>query len=209
MFLKSFCCGPLATNCYLIACDETKLAAIIDAPLETAPLLKKTINQFELVPKMILLTHSHLDHIAEVGLLINEFNIPVYVHPSDNGNLNDPGSDGLPLFFPVSGVKSEHLLRDSEEIFIGNLKIEVIHTPGHSPGGVCFYLKKNAVLFSGDTLFQGTIGNLSFPTASPKEMWKSLKKLAMLPADTVVYPGHGEPTTIGAEAWIVEAEKLF
>ncbi len=87
--------------------------------------------------------------------------------------------------------------------------IKVIHTPGHSPGGVCFYLPSEKILFSGDTLFRGTIGNLSLPTARPDLMWDSLKKLAALPPETKVYPGHGGPTTISAEKWIAHAKGKF
>jgi glyoxylase-like metal-dependent hydrolase (beta-lactamase superfamily II) len=100
-------------------------------------------------------------------------------------------------------------LEDGQVLAVGEFQIEVIHTPGHTPGGVCFYLKEQKILFSGDTLFQGTIGNLSFPTARPARMWDSLKRLAALPKETRVYPGHGDPTTIGKEQWIANAEDRF
>ena len=148
---------------------------------------------------MILLTHSHWDHMAEASILKEKLDIPLYVHSEDAQNLEVPGSDGLPLFYPIKAVKADHFLFDGEILFLGTLKIKVIHTPGHSPGGVCFYLENEAILISGDTLFQGTCGKVSFPTSNPSKMKHSLKKLSHLPPDTKVYPGHGPDTTIGAE----------
>ena len=132
--------------------------------------------------------------MAEVALLKQSVHAPVYVHKGDAENLETPGADKLPLHFPVTGVKADGFLTDGQEMSVGNLKIQVIHTPGHTPGGVCFYLPKEKVLISGDTLFRGTIGNVSFPTARADLMWVSLKKLAALPQDVKVYPGHGGPT---------------
>ncbi len=205
MILEFFPSGPAETNAYLLGCPETKRAVVIDVPFESTPLLLQRSQALSLSIEMILLTHSHWDHTAEVALLKERLNIPVYVHKEDAGNLEDPGSDGLPLFFPIAGVKPDGFLSDGQELEIGSLHIQVIHTPGHTPGGVCFYLPKEMVLISGDTLFRGTIGNLSFPTARPALMWNSLKRLAALPEETKVYPGHGEPTTIGREKWIAQA----
>jgi hydroxyacylglutathione hydrolase len=158
---------------------------------------------------MILLTHSHWDHTAEVSLLKEQLQVPIYIHKEDVKNLEEPGSDRLPLLYPIRAVKPDDYLYDGQILMVGELAIEVIHTPGHTPGGVCFYLKQQKALFSGDTLFKGTIGNLSFPTARPKLMWASLERLAKLPKDTKVYPGHGPATTIGAEEWLSNAEEYF
>jgi glyoxylase-like metal-dependent hydrolase (beta-lactamase superfamily II) len=209
MILKTFCSGPAETNAYLLGCLETKRAAVIDVPFESAELLVQSAEKHSLTIEKILLTHSHWDHTAEVALLKETLSIPVYVHSDDVGNLENPGSDGLPLFFPIRGAKADHFLTDGQELSVGNLNIRVIHTPGHSPGCVCFYLPKEKTLFSGDTLFRGTIGNLSFPSSRPALMWNSLKTLSALPSDTKVYPGHGDPTTIGAEKWIAHAQERF
>jgi len=199
MIIEVFPSGPLETNCYLIGCQTLKRALVIDAPFKCSKDLLGRAKELDLHIDMLLLTHSHWDHMAEAALLKELYNIPVYVHREDAENVEDPGSDRLPLFFPIKGVKPDGFLSDGQHIAVGELSIEVIHTPGHTPGGVCFYIEKEHVLFSGDTLFRGSIGNLSFPTARPALMSKSLKRLAQLPAETVVYPGHGEPTTIGAE----------
>lgn len=205
MILEVFPSGPADTNAYLLACSQTKQAAVIDVPFDSVDPLLKCAEKLGLSIKMILLTHSHWDHTAEVALLKQKTNAPVYVHQEDAGNLEVPGSDKLPLFLPVVGVKEDGFLTGGQELHVGNLLIQVIHTPGHTPGGVCFYLPNEKVLISGDTLFRGTIGNLSFPTARPELMWQSLKKLALLPRETKVYPGHGGPTTIGEEQWIAKA----
>jgi len=209
MILETFPSGPADTNAYLIACSETKQAVVIDVPFESADLILERAKELGLSIQIILLTHSHWDHTAEVALLKQSLNVSVYVHKEDAENLETPGADKLPLFFPVTGVKADGFLTEGQEINVGNLKIQVIYTPGHTPGGVCFYFPKEKVLISGDTLFKGTIGNLSFPTARADLMWVSLKKLAALPQDVKVYPGHGGPTTIGAEKWIAHAQERF
>jgi glyoxylase-like metal-dependent hydrolase (beta-lactamase superfamily II) len=209
MILEVFPSGPADTNAYLVACEKERKAVVIDVPFEsTEPILRKA-SELSLTIESILLTHSHWDHTAEVGLLKEQLHIPVYVHKEDAGNLEVPGSDKLPLFFPIQGIKPDGFLADGDERMVGQLRIVVIHTPGHTPGGVCFYLPSEKVLLSGDTLFRGTIGNLSFPTARPSLMWSSLKKLAALPPETKVYPGHGGPTTIREEQWIARAENSF
>jgi hydroxyacylglutathione hydrolase len=205
MILEVFPSGPVETNAYLLACSETKRAVVVDVPFESADQLVACAKRHGVVIEKILLTHSHWDHTAEAALLKEKLDIPLYVHAEDAGNVKEPGSDRLPLPFPVKGVKEDGFLTDGQEIYVGTLCIRVIHTPGHTPGGVCFYLPKEKVLLSGDTLFRGTIGNLSFPTARPALMWDSLKRLAALPPETKVYPGHGAPTTIKAEQWIAHA----
>lgn len=209
MILEVFASGPADTNAYLLACSNTRQGVVIDVPPDSAEALLKRIFELKINIAMILLTHSHWDHFADASELKEKLNVPLYIHKEDAANLIDPGSDGLPLFFPIKRVEPSGFLEDGQAISVGELQIEVIHTPGHTPGGVCFYLKKQRILFSGDTLFQGTIGNLSFPTARPGRMWDSLKRLAALPKETQVYPGHGDPTTIGKEQWIVNAEDRF
>ncbi len=209
MILQSFPLGPADTNAYLLGCSETKRAAVIDAPFGSTDAVIKRAGELGLRIEILLLTHSHWDHIAEASLFKEKLQIPIYIHEEDAENVKHPGSDQLPMFFPVKGVEPDRFLLDKQVISMGSLSIEVIHTPGHTPGGVCFYIADHKTLLSGDTLFQGTIGNLSFPTARPKLMWASLKRLAQLPKDTKVYPGHGEPTTIGDESWIAHAEQRF
>lgn len=199
MFVEFFSSGPLETNTVILGCSKTHKAVIIDVPIGSTQNILKTIRKNSLHPEMILLTHSHWDHIGEVSLLKSELKIPVYIHKEDAGNLENPGSDRLPILAPILGVLPDGFLTEGQVINVGELEIHVIHTPGHTPGCVCFYLPKENLLISGDTLFRRSIGNLSLPTARPNLMPESLKKLSKLPPETRVIPGHGEETTIGAE----------
>ncbi len=203
MILEIHTSGPVETNAYLLGCPHTKSSVLIDAPLECSDWLFDRVAHWNLSSPTILLTHSHWDHMAEAAICKKKYGLPIWVHREDAENLQKPGADGLPLFFPVEGVKPDRLLEDGDEIQVGEILLKVLHTPGHSPGSLCFYAKEQGLLFSGDTLFQGTMGRVDFPTSSPKNMKKSLLKLSSLPADTRVYPGHGEATTIGTEKkWI-------
>lgn len=204
-----FSSGPFATNAYIISCPETKEAMIVDPAPESAPKLLESIEINHLTVEKIVLTHTHWDHFGDLALIKEKTEAPVYVHPKDQANLESPGSDGLPMFIPVEGSTADHLMEDGQVLSVGNLNFQVIHTPGHSPGGICLYCKAENILISGDTLFKGSIGNLSFPTASPDDMWKSLEKLAKLPKETRVFPGHGDSTTIGAESWLTHAKEHF
>ncbi|HSW86510.1 MAG TPA: MBL fold metallo-hydrolase [Rhabdochlamydiaceae bacterium] len=203
MILEVFPSGPLETNAILLGCSKTKHAAIIDAPFDSFHQILQRVKKLGLKVEMILLTHSHWDHIAEAASMKKQLKIPIYIHAEDAGNLESPGADGLPLLFPIEGVKADHFLSNDQIVPLGEMRIKVIHTPGHSPGCVCFYIENEKTLISGDTLFRGAHGKTSFPTSSPKSMLESLKKLSKLPADTMVYPGHGPATTIGEESWMV------
>ncbi len=206
MILEKFICGPVDTNAYLFGDD--KLCAI-DPAYDSKDLILAVLEKTGLTLDKILLTHSHWDHIADVKALQEATNAPVYVNKLDAIYLEKPGSDGLPSILPIQGVKTDCFLEDGATVTVGNLVFQIIHTPGHSPGGVCFYQKEQKLLFSGDTLFQGTIGNLGFPTSDPDAMWESLKKLEKLPLDTRVLPGHGPDTFLEDERWIGRAKEKF
>lgn len=209
LVIKAFPAGPLETNGYIVWCDQTKSCAIIDPAPGSTKALTQFISQYQLDPKMILLTHSHWDHTADVASVKKIYPLPVYIHQLDEGNLINPGTDGLPVFFHIEGVKPDHHLVDGQKIPLGQNTLEVIFTPGHTPGGVCFYNADSKILLTGDTMFKGSIGNLSFPTARPELMWSSLDRLAKLPPDTKIYPGHGLTSTIGTETWLPKAREFF
>ncbi|MDN3509678.1 MAG: MBL fold metallo-hydrolase [Candidatus Neptunochlamydia sp.] len=205
--VEYFPSGPFETNAYILGCSGTNKGVIIDPAPDSAEALIDGSAGIRI--KAILLTHSHWDHIGDLKKIKTGFDVPVYVHPSDRSNVVNPGNDKLPLMFHIDGVEPEFDVQEGQIIEVGKLRVIVIETPGHTPGGVCFYLPKEKILFSGDTLFKGSIGNLSFPTADPQAMWRSLKKLEKLPPETVVYPGHGPSTTIGDENWLPKSEELF
>lgn len=210
MIVQVFSSGPFSTNAYLAACEETREAAIIDPAPDSFQKIDAFLIDHQLKPSKILLTHSHWDHIADVHAWKEKYNLPVYLHPLDAPNLEHPGADGLPCWLAIPSVKLDFPLEEGVMVQVGKLNFQVWHTPGHSPGSVCFYEPQQGLLFSGDTLFQGTIGNLSFPTSQPSLMWPSLLKLAQLPLKTRVLPGHGFETTIQAESsLLLNAKKMF
>lgn len=209
MIVEVFPSGPVNTNAILIGCEKTRTGVFIDPSAGSAQKLLDAAEKHHLKIQAIYLTHSHWDHFVDAAYLKQKLRIDVYVHEKDAENLIHPGADRLPTFFDIEGVEPTHLLEDGDKGSIGDLQFVVIHTPGHCPGSVCFYFEKEQVLISGDTLFKGTIGRLDLPTAEPKKMWISLKKLALLPGVTKVYPGHGPTTTIGAETWLSSAENMF
>lgn len=209
MFIETFPSGPFETNAYVVGCPKTKEAVIIDPAPGSEKSISHYLKQNSLIPKEIWLTHTHWDHIGDVKKLKALYGLAVRVHKQDAPNLRKPGADGLPLFFAIEGVEPDFFLTEGEILTLGDMKWEVIHTPGHSPGSVCFYSKESKTLLSGDTLFKGSIGNLSFPTSDASSMWNSLKKLENLPKETRFFPGHGEPSTIERESWLKDAPQIF
>lgn len=207
--IHSFPSGPFSTNAYVFACPDTQQAIVIDPAPESAFAILAFLKHHGLTCTKIVLTHSHWDHIADVKPIKDATRAPIYIHELDVPNLENPGSDGLPCWIPIPPMHPDVLIAEGDRISVGNRSFEVIHTPGHSPGSICLHDRQHHILFSGDTLFQGTIGNLSFPTSQPQLMWPSLAKLNLLNPETKVYPGHGPATTIGEEKWLPSAEELF
>ncbi len=203
MLLYKFPTGPFKTNAILIGCPITKKGAVIDPAYLSTTQILDFAQKDGLTIEKILLTHSHWDHFGDAKVLKQKTGAELYVHPLDAQNLIKPGSDKLPLMIPLQPVQYDHFVNDGDRISVGEISFLVIHTPGHSPGGVCYYSRENNLLISGDTLFCGTIGNTQFPTSNADDMWISLKKLGQLPKETKVVPGHGPDTTIGQEQqWV-------
>ncbi len=191
--VKTFCLGPLATNAYLVIDRQTKTAVIVDAP-QGAGEVKNEIDRQGLKLLYVLLTHGHADHIA--GLL--EFDARFYIHRYDEPFLADPSRNLSSFFQPVSVISQASLIKDRQVVFFAGHEFEVIHTPGHSPGSVCF--KIDNYLFSGDTLFFDSVGRTDLPGASQEDLFISIKeKLLPLGRQIVVLPGHGGATTLGRE----------
>lgn len=191
--------GALGANCYLYACMESKKAAIIDPGADGKKIYRWVLEK-GLKVDYILLTHGHVDHIGAVDELRELLGkVSVGIHAGDAGMLTD-GMRNLSNYFGpgLALKKADFLLQDGQELAIGKQTLKVISTPGHSPGGVCFLSSEG--LFSGDTLFAGSIGRTDFPGGSLEQLLDGVKKkLLILPEDTRVFPGHGEETTIGEE----------
>ncbi|MCH9614470.1 MAG: hypothetical protein SP1CHLAM54_15700 [Chlamydiia bacterium] len=191
-------CGEYGTNAILLADTDSKKAVCID-PGDGALgfFLEKEEWDFE----AIWLTHSHFDHIADLATLKAKYQLPVWVHPLDEKNVLKPGSDGLKFDILVAPCKVDHHFEDGMRMKLGAYEFEVLHLPGHSPGGVAFYCESEKLLISGDVLFKAGFGRVDLPHSDPMKMRSSINRLCALPEDTLVYPGHGETTTIGDEAW--------
>ena len=184
--------GELETNCYILLDEETMEAAVID-PADEAETLRDTIENLGATLKYILLTHGHRDHTLAVPKLHEMFpDAAVYIHAADKGQV------GI-YRYPMEELIGEDLkfYDDGDTLKLGNLTIEVITTPGHTGGSVC--LRVGNALFTGDTLFAGSMGRIDLPGAQPDKMMSSLARLAKLEGDYDVYPGHMEPTTMARE----------
>ncbi|MFD2133545.1 MBL fold metallo-hydrolase [Pseudogracilibacillus auburnensis] len=200
MEIQTLSLGPLGTNCYIVSKNNE---CLIFDPGGDANLIVQYVTKNKLTPKAILLTHAHFDHIGAVDLLRKKYAISVYLHENEKDWLDDPSLNRSSLFFGRDGgiktEKPEHILTEGT-IQIGAFSIEVIHTPGHSPGSVTFIFKEEKLIVSGDVLFQQGIGRTDLPEGSINELANSIvTKLYTLPNECIVYPGHGPNTTIGSE----------
>lgn len=184
----------LGANCYVVKTEEGCIVIDAGVPLET---VQQRAGNCPIAA--VLLTHAHVDHVLYLQMY-TEKGIPVYLHEADNAAMGDPelnlSSDLLEtMTFPAA----DHLIREGDRLSLAGLDIEVLHTPGHTPGSVCFRIGDD--LFSGDTLFRSGYGRVDFPGGNVADMAASLKRLKKLPGQTRVYPGHGGPTTIAREQW--------
>ena len=193
--------GQLQTNCYIVICEETKEAIVID-PADEGGFIAEKILSLGLRPMMIVATHGHFDHVLGLLELKLAFNLPFAIHPDDEFLLKQARQSALHwLKRQVDPVPmNDTRLSEGEEIKFGKEKLKVMHTPGHTPGSVSLYNEKDKILFSGDTIFAGgAVGRTDFKYSSNKDLRGSIKKLMLLPSETVIYAGHGEESTIGSE----------
>jgi len=198
MDVYTLCLGELGTNCYIVS-SENKNAVIID-PADEAEKIFEFVQNKGLSPKKILLTHGHYDHILAAQDVRAKYGIPVYVHLNDKLKLSSRTENLHAVFLaqkPFKEVKEPVTFYDEEIIEQDELKFEAIHTPGHTPGSVC-YICGEAV-FTGDTLFKDSIGRTDFPGGSYDDILSSLERLKELEGNRKIYPGHGEATTLERE----------
>jgi hydroxyacylglutathione hydrolase len=197
-FLDTLIVSDLQINCYLLGCRATREAAVID-PGGDSQLIIAKVAERQAIVKMILLTHGHFDHIGALDKIRKEYNCPVLIHSADANALTNPMINLSALTGnSLATDEAEQLLEDGDRIPLGNLSLEVLHTPGHTRGGIC--IKYDGLLFSGDTLFNSGIGRTDLPGGNMAQLEQSIReKLFALPDDTLVLPGHGESTGIGFE----------
>ena len=199
MLIKQLPVGLLQTNCYLLGCKETHEGVIID-PGDEAEWILAEVKQAGLTIKYILDTHAHFDHIMANGPLIEATGAVLALHPLDLPLLRTKGGANLFGFDCPASPEPALKLADGDRLTFGQYTLQVLHTPGHSPGHVAFYEPAEGVIFDGDVLFAGGIGRTDLPGGSYETLMTSITdRLLVLPDETVVYSGHGPVTTIGEE----------
>ena len=198
MIIKTLEVGPIMANCYILGCEETKEAVVID-PGDEADRILMTLAQDNLTVKYIINTHGHFDHVGANKELKEATNAEIMIHADDEPMLSELSLHAAAFGLAVDNSPTADItLSDNDEIKFGNITLKVIHTPGHSEGGVCLLTDK--VLISGDTLFAGSIGRTDLPGGDYDTLISSIKtKLLRLDDDIIVYTGHGPATTIGRE----------
>lgn len=195
--------GMVQANCYVVVKEDSCLVIDPGDVLNLQPFLEQNHLHLEAV----LLTHAHFDHIKGVDSITEMYSVPVYVHQSEVSFLQDPALNASLSFYETIVCHSKAIGIQEGKLSIGKFDIDVYHTPGHTCGSCCFRIEDH--LFSGDTLFQGSIGRMDLPTGSVMQMKESLRKLSALEDDLPVYPGHGTATTIGFEKqWNYEMKHL-
>ena len=196
--VRTLVCGPLGNNVYIVSAGTS--AIVVDAPLESAGPVTDALGEQGLTLEAIVCTHGHFDHMAEAAELRRRTRAPVLAHALDAERLRTPARS---MFFPdleIEPVEVTRELAEGDTVEVGGARLDVLHTPGHTPGSIC--LLTEGLLLSGDTLFAGSFGRYDLPGGDPAVLRESLLRLATLPAETRVLPGHGTATIIGRERWL-------
>lgn len=199
MLLETIEIPGFYTNCYLVGCEATGEAAVIDPGGEAGRILR-AIKQKRLKVRYIINTHGHIDHIAANGPVKESTGASILIHAADAPYLVD-GRKNLCFYLPEAPgtlPPADRTLHEGDLITVGSIGLLVIHTPGHTPGGIC--LKADGIIFTGDTLFAGSIGRTDLPGGSYEQLLRSIQeKLLVYPDQTVIYPGHGPRSSLGIE----------
>lgn len=207
MIVKHLGGGPLNTSAYLLYDQEGGNAAVIDAPLGVTRRACKLAAEARVKVVYVIDTHGHWDNIADNVSLTQATGAQLCAHSWDSTRLANPGLTADPsneLASKIPPSRPDHYLGNEEALEVGTVHVEVWHTPGHSPGSICLYVPEEDAVFTGDTLMNMQVGRTDLPGGNKEQLIRSLQRLATLPDRTKVYPGHGLPTTIKAERWLLE-----
>lgn len=197
--IETMVLGAIQTNCYLAMNRETKELLIVD-PADEAERIMSRIGELQAKPVAILLTHGHFDHIGAADALREQYDIPVCALDEEQPVLEQTMLNLSAMQGKRFVVKADRFFQDGETVKLAGFSIRVLHTPGHTAGGACYYIESEQLLFSGDTLFCGSVGRTDFPTGSMSALHDSIhRRLFVLPDETLVLPGHGESSTIEYE----------
>ncbi len=203
MIVKKLIVGLLQANCYLLADEDARRAAIID-PGGDGEKISSVIEREGWEPEVLIDTHGHIDHVTANAFLKRKYGVPLLVHAEDAPMISDPALNlVIPGLGEVDFIPPDRLLAGGDEVRVGSLRLEVIATPGHSPGGISLLVPRHDgpdIVFTGDTLFAGGVGRTDFPGGSITVLLDSIRtRLLCLPDETIVCPGHGPDSTIGRE----------
>ncbi|MEI3199661.1 MAG: MBL fold metallo-hydrolase [Lachnospiraceae bacterium] len=191
--------GMIRTNCYLLIREDTGETLIVD-PADRADRIEAKLTEEHLTPCGVLLTHGHFDHIGAAEELRKRYGIRIYLPEKEEALAGDSFANLSGQWASPFGIKADVLLKDGETLELAGFSIEVKATPGHTGGSACYYLPDEKILFSGDTLFAGSVGRSDFPTGSAGALARSVKGLlSSLPEEVHVYPGHEGDTSIAYE----------
>lgn len=197
--IKTYVLGSVSTNCYVIYHEKTKAALIVD-PADCAARILEQCANLGVKPEAILLTHGHFDHILAAEELKQAYSCKLYAGREETELLLNPAKNMTAHMGKQVSIRPDILVGDGDVLKLAGYEWNVLETPGHTPGSVCYYCAEEGVLISGDTLFEESLGRTDFWGGSTSAIIKSIsEKLFALPDDTMVYAGHGEPTTIGHE----------
>lgn len=200
MICESLAVGPLEVNCFILGCEETRQGVIVDAGGDAEEIIA-AVERLELAIVHIINTHGHFDHIGANRAVKERFGADLLIHNADVPMLGRAADIARAYGIPgENSPPADTFLADGMEISFGKQRMTVLHTPGHTPGGCCFYIEAEKKVITGDTLFADSIGRTDLPGGSHPQLLESVRaKLFTLPDDVVAYPGHGPETTIGHE----------
>ena len=191
--------GSVCTNCYLLVNHKTGELLVVD-PGDQAQLIEKQIEKTGAKPVAVLLTHGHFDHAGAAEELADKYQISIYAYEAEKETLEDPGLNLCGMIGEHKVYHADIFVKDEEVLNLAGFSIRVFFTPGHTIGGCCYYIADEKILFSGDTLFQESVGRTDFPRGSASDLIRAIReKLMPLPDDVTVYTGHDESTLIGYE----------